>query len=125
MISHIDHLVLTVESLDTTCDFYVRTLGFERQDVAGKPTALHFGQCKINVHQRDHTFEPKAAHPTYGSADFCLITEQSLDSIQAQLKGQHIVIEEGPVSRNGARGPMMSIYFRDPDQNLVEVSHYD
>ena len=71
MIDRIDHFVLTVASLDTTCEFYARVLGFERVDAEGKPTALKFGNQKINVHQVDRTFEPKAATPTPGAGDFC------------------------------------------------------
>ena len=124
MISHIDHLVLTVRSLDAACSFYERVLKFTRSDAPGKPTALHFGACKVNVHEVGHTFEPKAAAPTVGAADFCLITEESLDAIAQQLKTENVRIEVGPVERNGARGPMTSLYFRDPDGNLVEVSRY-
>ena len=124
VISHIDHLVLTVRSLDETCSFYERVLDFKRVSVPGKPTALQFGQCKINVHAQSHTFEPKAADPTPGSADFCLVTEDSLDRLIARLVSEGVPIEEGPIERSGAGGAMLSIYFRDPDNNLVEVSHY-
>ncbi len=75
MILNIDHFVITVASLEDTCQFYERVLGFERVDAPGKPTALRFSSHKINVHEVGHTFEPKAAHPTPGSADFCLITD--------------------------------------------------
>ena len=125
MISHLDHLVLTVASLDVACSFYERALKFKRSDVPGMPTALQFGTCKINVHQVGHTFEPKAAKPTPGSADFCLITEQSLDDVAAHLRSENIPIEQGPIARKGAQGPMTSLYFRDPDGNLIEVSRYE
>src|SRR5689334_23770862 len=124
MISHIDHLVLTVRSLEASCSFYERVLKFTRFDTPGKPTALHFGTCKINLHEIDHTFEPKAQAPTAGSADFCLVTDESLDDIAQHLRAENVRIEVGPVERNGARGPMTSLYFRDPDGNLVEVSRY-
>jgi catechol 2,3-dioxygenase-like lactoylglutathione lyase family enzyme len=124
MISHIDHLVVTVRSLEETCAFYQRVLKFTRSDTPGSPTALHFGACKINVHEVGHGFEPKAATPTPGSADFCLITEESLDSISQHLQSEDVTVEVGPVERKGARGPMTSLYFRDPDQNLIEVSRY-
>jgi catechol 2,3-dioxygenase-like lactoylglutathione lyase family enzyme len=124
MITHIDHLVLTVQSLERTCSFYERVLGFERRDKPGKPTALSFGSCKINIHEIDHTFEPKAHAPTLGSGDFCLITDGAIESVVAHLHSLVVPIEEGPVKRNGAQGEMMSVYFRDPDQNLVEVSQY-
>ena len=124
MISRIDHLVLTVHSLEATCRFYQRVLQFTRSDAPGKPTALHFGSCKINVHEVGRTFEPRAATPTPGAADFCLITEQDLDLISRHLESQGVQIEVGPIERKGARGKMLSLYFRDPDQNLVEVSRY-
>jgi catechol 2,3-dioxygenase-like lactoylglutathione lyase family enzyme len=124
VIARIDHLVITVRSVEETCSFYERVLGFERKNVAGKPAALHFGSCKISVHQTDRTFEPKASTPTVGSADFCLITEWALDDVMRRLEAENVAIELGPVDRDGARGPIRSIYFRDPDGNLVEVSRY-
>jgi catechol 2,3-dioxygenase-like lactoylglutathione lyase family enzyme len=125
MISHIDHFVLTVRSLDATCRFYERVLGFMRVDIEGLPTALTFGHQKINLHQADHTFEPKAAKPTMGSGDFCLIADRPLSQLRAHLEAEGIAIELGPVKRTGAQGLMTSLYFRDPDGNLIEVSEYD
>jgi catechol 2,3-dioxygenase-like lactoylglutathione lyase family enzyme len=125
MIDRIDHLVLTVQSLEATCDFYTGCLGFERVDRPGRPTALHFGRQKINVHQAEHTFDPKARRPTPGSADFCLITGGPLSDVTDRLAAHRVPIELGPVEREGALGPMRSVYFRDPDGNLVEVSEYD
>jgi catechol 2,3-dioxygenase-like lactoylglutathione lyase family enzyme len=124
MIVGIDHFVLTVASLEATCAFYQRVLGFERIDTPGRPTALAFGSQKINVHEIGRTFEPKARSPTPGSGDFCLITDRPLGEFLASLEANHTVVELGPVERTGARGPMMSVYFRDPDDNLVEVSQY-
>ena len=124
MIAGIDHFVLTVRSVEATCDFYQRVLGFERDDAPGRPTAMAFGNQKINVHALGHTFEPKANAPTPGSGDFCLITDRPLDELQDRLANNGIVVEVGPVERIGARGLMMSVYFRDPDGNLVEVSRY-
>ncbi|RUX05773.1 MAG: VOC family protein [Mesorhizobium sp.] len=124
LIVGIDHFVLTVASLDATCAFYQRVLGFERVDTPGRPTALAFGNQKINVHEVSRAFEPKAQSPTPGSGDFCLITERPLDEFLAGLEANHVTVELGPVERLGARGPMMSVYFRDPDGNLVEVSQY-
>jgi catechol 2,3-dioxygenase-like lactoylglutathione lyase family enzyme len=124
MISHIDHLVLTVRSLEEACLFYQRVLRFERKDVPGKPTSLRFGSCKLNVHEVGHTFEPKAHIPTPGSGDFCLITSESMEKLSDHLRSEGVTLEEGPIKRNGARGEMMSVYFRDPDQNLIEVSRY-
>lgn len=125
MIDRIDHFVLTVASLEATCTFYETVLGFVRKEIPGRPTALTFGHQKINVHQVDHTFEPKAAHPTPGAGDFCLITRQPVSYWIDRLKRLNVPVEEGPVPRNGAEGPMTSIYFRDPDRNLVEVSRYE
>ena len=88
------------------------------------PTALVFGKQKINVHEAGHTFEPKAKAPTSGSADFCLITDQPLDAFRAHLEACDVAVEVGPVARQGAQGAMISVYFRDPDGNLVEVSEY-
>jgi catechol 2,3-dioxygenase-like lactoylglutathione lyase family enzyme len=124
MIERIDHFVLTASSLEQTCRFYQRVLGFERLDVEGKPTALKFGRQKINVHQANHTFEPKARVPTPGAGDFCLITVRSIEAVLDHLSGCGVAVEDGPVERNGAEGPMTSVYFRDPDGNLVKVSRY-
>jgi catechol 2,3-dioxygenase-like lactoylglutathione lyase family enzyme len=124
MIDRIDHVVLTVRSVDATCDFYTTCLGMTRVDTANRPTALHFGSQKINVHQVDHTFDPKAGHPTRGSADFCLVSAVPLEEVLATLARHGVSVELGPVQREGARGTMESIYFRDPDGNLVEVSRY-
>ena len=125
MIDRIDHFVLTVRSLDETCAFYTRVLGFERIDREGFPTALKFGAQKINVHEAAHTFEPKAAHPTLGAGDFCLVTIWPMMAVIERLQANAVLIELGPVRRDGALGPMTSVYFRDPDHNLVEVSCYD
>ena len=124
MIAGIDHLVLTVADLEATLTFYERVLGMRRLAEAGKPTALLFGQQKINVHQRDRTFEPKAIEPTPGAGDFCLVAARPLAEVQAHVEGQGVTIEVGPVPRTGARGTMTSIYFRDPDGNLVEICEY-
>jgi catechol 2,3-dioxygenase-like lactoylglutathione lyase family enzyme len=125
MIERIDHLVLTVQSLEATCDFYTGCLDFQRVDSpGGGPTALRFGQQKINLHQADHTFDPKARRPTTGSADFCLVAAVPLQEVADRLARHHVAVELGPVERAGALGPMQSIYFRDPDGNLLEVSQY-
>ncbi|WP_263409214.1 VOC family protein [Terriglobus tenax] len=124
MISHIDHLVLTVASLEKTCSFYERVLNFERKDTPGRPTSLSFGACKLSVHEVSHMFEPKAQAPTPGSGDFCLITTEQIEDVIKHLQSEGVTVEQGPVKRSGAQGEMMSVYFRDPDQNLVEVSRY-
>ena len=100
-------------------------LGFRRIDDVGRPTALVFGQQKINVHEAGHTFEPKAKIATPGAGDFCLITDWPIARVQAHLEACGVAVEVGPVKRTGAMGTMTSVYFRDPDGNLVEVSEYD
>ena len=123
-IDRLDHLVLTVADLDKTCAFYESVMGMRVVTFAGGRKALGFGRQKINLHQAGHEFEPKADRPTPGSADLCFIAETLLDEVMAILIHQEIAIVEGPVERTGAEGPMRSVYFRDPDQNLIEVSNY-
>jgi len=124
MIDRIDHFVLTVADLGATLAFYERVLGFTRTLQKGRPAALLFGEQKINVHQSDRTFEPKARRPTEGSADLCLVASVPLTDVLDRLDQHQVAIELGPVERQGALGAMESIYFRDPDDNLVEVSRY-
>ena len=122
----LDHLVLTVADLDATCDFYARALGMEVITfVAGgeERRALRFGNQKINLHLAGHEFDPKALHPTKGSADLCFLTSVSLHDVIAHLSELNIPIEEGPVLRTGAVSKILSVYLRDPDQNLIEVSN--
>lgn len=122
--ARLDHFVLTVASIEVTCDFYARVLGFEVVNFGHGRTALAFGAQKINLHEVGKEFDPKAQNPTAGSGDFCLIIDEPLDQLVAHLRRENVVIEEGPAPRTGALGPMMSVYFRDPDGNLVEVSNY-
>jgi catechol 2,3-dioxygenase-like lactoylglutathione lyase family enzyme len=124
MIDGIDHFVLTVADREATLGFYERTLGMRRHIEEGRPAALLFGGQKINVHAADRTFEPKARRPTPGAADFCLVTRRPLGELVARLEAEGVAVELGPIERTGARGPMLSVYFRDPDGNLVEVSRY-
>jgi catechol 2,3-dioxygenase-like lactoylglutathione lyase family enzyme len=123
-IDRLDHFVLTVADIDTSCAFYARVLGMEVVSFGEGRKALAFGIQKINLHQHRHEFEPKAKQPTPGSADFCLITSVPLDQVIEHLSRCDVALEEGPVKRTGARGPIQSVYFRDPDANLVEVSNY-
>ena len=125
MIVGIDHIVLTVEDLERTITFYTGLLGMGCLREPGRPAALIFGSQKINLHQKEHTFEPKAFRPTPGSADFCLATDLPLADWLVRVERSGGALELGPVQRTGARGLMNSIYFRDPDNNLVEVSKYD
>ena len=124
-IDRIDHIVLTVRDIDATCEFYTRVLGMRETTFGGGRKALLFGGQKINLHQAGREFEPKADAPTPGSADFCLIAAVPLPQVIADLARCGVTIVEGPVAKTGAQGPILSVYFRDPDANLVEVSTYD
>jgi catechol 2,3-dioxygenase-like lactoylglutathione lyase family enzyme len=125
VIDRVDHLVLTVADIEQTIDFYVRVLGMEPVTFGAGRRALLFGRNKLNLHQAGHEFDPKARRPTPGSTDVCLVTTTPLDRVVAHLRARGVPIEEGPVSRTGATGPITSVYFRDPDGNLIEVSTYD
>ena len=122
-IDHLDHLVLTVADIDVTIDFYTNALGMQAVSF-GDRKALTFGAQKINLHERGHEFEPKAAHPTPGSGDLCFITMEPLEEVIRHLARLSIGIEEGPVERTGAVGKLLSVYLRDPDYNLIEISNY-
>ncbi len=127
VIDRIDHFVLTVRDLEASLRFYERVLGARIVPPPGGrgPTAVAFGRQKINLHVTGKEFEPKATHPTVGAGDFCLVTEQPVESVIAHLKACGVAIEVGPVPRFGALGKMTSVYFRDPDGNLVEVATYE
>ena len=124
-ISSIDHLVLTVKNINESCEFYSKALGMDIVTFGEGRKALSFGQQKINLHQFGSEFEPKANSPTPGSADLCLISAVPLDQVIKHLQKIGISILEGPVTRTGAIGPISSVYFRDPDENLIEVSVYE
>ncbi|MCP5157008.1 MAG: VOC family protein [Ectothiorhodospiraceae bacterium] len=119
-----DHLVLTVRDIGATCDFYERALGMRVVRFGEGRIALGFGPHKINLHQAGQEFEPKATHPTPGSADLCLITSVSLSEVMSHLEEAGVEVFEGPVDRTGALGPIRSVYLRDPDGNLIEISTY-
>ena len=123
-ISHLDHLVLTVADIKTTCQFYQSALNFEVISFGDNRKALQFGSQKINLHQVGKEFEPKAYHPTVGSADLCFIAETPLEEVIKHLQQLNIKIVEGPIQRTGAVGKIVSVYLRDPDQNLIEISNY-
>lgn len=124
-IDRIDHFVLTVADIDATCAFYGRVLGMEKVVFAGGRTALAFGGQKINLHPAANPYTPRAENAVTGGGDFCLITETPLADVVAHLGAEGVEIIEGPVAKTGARGAITSVYFRDPDGNLVEVSNYD
>ena len=128
LIDRIDHVVLTCTDIEVTTQWYEKTLGFEREffkGPEGQPRyAVRFGQLKINLQDKDTETPTKAAVPTIGSGDFCLISRVPLDDFIAHLQSVGVPIDTGPVPRRGAMGPIRSVYLRDPDQNLVEVAEY-
>jgi catechol 2,3-dioxygenase-like lactoylglutathione lyase family enzyme len=119
----LDHLVLTVADIPRTLEFYERVLGMERQSFGVGRVALRFGDQKINLHQAGRELEPKSTLPTPGSADLCFLTDTPLTEIASHLKSCAVEILEGPVARTGATGPILSLYFRDPDGNLIEIAN--
>ena len=123
-INRLDHLVLTVTDLQRTCDFYQQILGMEVITFGNGRKALTFGNQKINLHEKGNEFEPKAQFPVPGSADLCFIADTPVEDVYRELEEQHIIIIEGIVDRTGATGKIRSVYFRDPDNNLIEVSNY-
>ncbi len=123
-ISGIGHLVLTVQDIQQTCEFYAKVLGMEVVTFSENRKALKFGQQKLNLHQVGHEFEPKAKHPTPGAIDLCLITDTPLQEIRVHLNNCGVIIESGIVPRTGAMGAIASLYIRDPDENLVEIANY-
>ncbi|EFT1095941.1 VOC family protein [Salmonella enterica] len=124
IIDRIDHLVLTVSDISTTIRFYEEVLGFSAVTFKQNRKALIFGAQKINLHQQEMEFEPKASRPTPGSADLCFITSTPINDVVSEILLAGISIIEGPVERTGATGEIMSIYIRDPDGNLIEISQY-
>ena len=123
-IDRIDHIVLTCHDVERTVAFYQQVLGMEPVTFAGGRRGLAFGRQKFNLHQAGREFDPKALNPAPGAIDLCLITLTPLADVQAHLKASGVAIIEGPVQKTGATGPIQSVYFRDPDGNLIEVSNY-
>ena len=123
-IDRIDHIVLTVRDITATCRFYTQILGMREITFAGSRKALVFGNQKINLHKAGQEFEPKAHRPTPGAVDLCLIATTPMPNIVTHLQQKGVDIIDGPVDRTGAQGPITSVYFRDPDQNLIEVATY-
>ena len=123
-VNRIDHLVLTVASIERTVDFYTRLLGMTRVEFGEGRTALAFGDQKINLHELGNEFEPKAERVAAGSADLCLIIDIPVTEAIDSLRGHGVDVFEGPVGRTGARGQILSAYLRDPDGNLLELSNY-
>ena len=123
-IDRIDHIVLTCHDVERTVAFYQQVLGMEPVTFAGGRRGLAFGRQKFNLHQAGREFDPKALNPVPGAIDLCLITLTPLADVQEHLKAKGVAIIEGPVQKTGATGPIQSVYFRDPDGNLIEVSNY-
>lgn len=124
MIRHLDHLVLTVKNIEATLQFYENVLGMRVETFGESRKSLHYGQQKINLHEVGHEFEPKANVPQPGSADLCFIIDRSLEKVMIHLHQLGIELEQGPVQRTGAMGKIASVYIRDPDGNLIELSEY-
>ncbi|XP_064607014.1 glyoxalase domain-containing protein 5-like [Liolophura sinensis] len=124
-VDRLDHFVLTVKDVNKTIDFYRNVLGMDEVTFKGSRKALNFGSQKINLHEHGNELEPKAHWPQPGSADVCFITKTKISDVIDHLKACNVTIEEGPVPRTGAKGPITSVYFRDPDHNLIEVSNYE
>lgn len=126
-VQSLDHLVLTVGDLDATLAFYTEVLGMRAERFSpadgSQRWALRFGTQKINLHEAGAEFLPKARQPTTGSADLCFLTETPLDAWQTHLQARNIPVEDGPVRRSGAEGPILSLYLRDPDGALIELSN--
>jgi len=125
-VTGIDHLVLYVEDIGETCEFYAETLGVATVETfAGDRVALSFGSSKINLHPAGDEYEPHAETPAPGSGDFCLIVDDPISAVVDRLEEADIPLVKGPVDQQGAHGPMRSVYVRDPDGNLVEFARYD
>ena len=124
LVERIDHLVLTVKDIEASVSFYQAVMGMEKVVFGQGRVALTFGHQKINLHQLGKEFEPKASNASSGSADLCFIINTSIDSALVHLKKCGVAVIEGPVVRTGAIGQIKSVYFRDPDGNLIEVSNY-
>jgi catechol 2,3-dioxygenase-like lactoylglutathione lyase family enzyme len=119
----LDHLVMTVHNIDATCTFYTQVLGMKVIEFGNKRKALSFGRHKINLHQHGNEFAPYAASPTPGALDLCLLSTNTVEQTIRHLHQSGITIIEGPVQRTGATCPVMSVYLRDPDGNLLEIAH--
>ncbi len=122
MIDRIDHIVLTVRDVEASVAFYARVLGMEPVTFAGGRRALAFGRQKINLQTLGQEVRN---HAGIGSGDLCLVTEWPVANVLARLKEENVEVVEGPVAKSGALGPITSVYFNDPDGNLIEVSRYD
>src|SRR4051812_15516338 len=123
-VDRLDHLVLTVRDIEEACRFYATVLGMEVVMFGSGRRALSFGHQKINLHEAGREFEPHAEKPVPGSADLCFISAVPLSKVIGHLQACAVLVVEGPVERTGATGKIRSVYFRDPDKNLIEISEY-
>lgn len=123
VIDSLDHVVLTVRDLDATIAFYCNVLGMTADTFAPGRTAVHFGKQKINLHVVGKEFEPRAERATAGSGDLCFLTSVPLETVMETLRAHGVAIVLGPVPKTGAQGPIRSVYVRDPDLNLIEISN--
>lgn len=123
-IKSLDHLVLTVKDIEKSVEFYTKVLGMEKEVFKGNRVALKFGHQKINLHELGKEFEPKAFNVKEGSADLCFISDSSVEKFKEYIESLGIEIIEGPIKRTGATGEIISIYIRDLDGNLIEISNY-
>lgn len=119
----LDHLVLSVKDIQSSIDFYTQVLGMQLVEFGDNRKALKFGQQKINLHQAGAEFKPHAEKPCSGSADLCFLVETDIEKIKQELDNNKIEIEMGPINRSGSTGPIVSLYIRDPDKNLIELSN--
>jgi catechol 2,3-dioxygenase-like lactoylglutathione lyase family enzyme len=122
-IERLDHLVLTVKDIATTCAFFQTAFGMKAITFSENRKALVYKTGKINLHEAGNEFSPKALQPTPGSADLCFVTKTPISAVAEHLRSHSIPVVEGPVKRTGACGPLLSIYLRDPDGNLIEISN--
>ena len=123
-LSRLDHFVLNVTSVEVAAEFYARVLGFDVDRTPAGRVSLRSGDLRINLQDEDHAPARRAADPHPGAADFCYEVVGPVDAVIAHLADSGVAVEEGPVTRNGSKGEMISVYFRDPDRNLVELSVY-
>lgn len=123
LITALDHLVLTVAHMEASCAFYREVLGFGVETFGEGRVALTFGSQKINLHPLKNDIDIRARVPTAGSGDLCFLTDTPIDEVRAHVEACHVAVERGPIRRTGATGPILSIYLRDPDGNLIEVAN--
>ncbi|WP_021024907.1 VOC family protein [Comamonas sp. B-9] len=123
LVDALDHLVLTVHSIPRSIAFYERVLGMEAKEFKPGRHALHFGRQKINLHEVGHVVDPNVKHATPGSTDICFLTRMPLAEVIAHLQREQVAIVQGPVRATGAQATLQSVYFYDPDENLIEVAN--